>query len=66
MIISFMKSMKMCLQWITILMQMPQKPQYGKNLTSSRARLGRGGGGVLSYMGYIGMSCCEGYGFQAV
>ena len=25
-----------------------------------------GGGGVLSYMGYIGMSCCEGYGFQAV
>ena len=24
------------------------------------------GGGVLPYMGYIGMSRCEGYGFQAV
>ena len=27
---------------------------------------GEGGGGLLPYMGYIGMSCCEGYGFQAV
>ena len=27
---------------------------------------GRGGGGVLPYMGYIGMCSCEGYGFQAV
>ena len=25
-----------------------------------------GGGGVMSYMGYIGMCRCEGYGFQAV
>ena len=25
-----------------------------------------GGGEVLSYMGYIGMCRCEGYGFQAV
>ena len=25
-----------------------------------------GGGGVLTYMGYIGISRCEGYGFQAV
>ena len=25
-----------------------------------------GGGGVLPYMGYICMCCCEGYGFQAV
>ena len=24
------------------------------------------GGGVLPYMGYIGMCHCEGYGFQAV
>ena len=24
------------------------------------------GRGVLPYMGYIGMCCCEGYGFQAV
>ena len=23
-------------------------------------------GGALPYMGYIGMCCCEGYGFQAV
>ena len=23
-------------------------------------------GGVLPYMGHIGMCCCEGYGFQAV
>ena len=27
---------------------------------------GGGGGGVLPYMGYIGMCRCEGYGFQAV
>ena len=27
---------------------------------------GRGGGGVLPYMGYVGMCRCEGYGFQAV
>ena len=27
---------------------------------------GEGGGGVLPYMGYIGMCRCEGYGFQAV
>ena len=27
---------------------------------------GPGGGGVLPYMGYIGMCRCEGYGFQAV
>ena len=26
----------------------------------------RGGGGVLPYMGYIGMCRSEGYGFQAV
>ena len=25
-----------------------------------------GGGGILPYMGYIGMCHCEGYGFQAV
>ena len=25
-----------------------------------------GGGGVLPYMGYIGMCRCEGYAFQAV
>ena len=25
-----------------------------------------GGGGVLPYMGYIGMYRCEGYGFQEV
>jgi len=27
---------------------------------------GPGGGGALPYLGYIGMCCCEGYGFQAV
>ena len=27
---------------------------------------GPGGGGVLPYMGYIGMCRCEGYDFQAV
>ena len=27
---------------------------------------GRGGGGVLPYMDYIGMCHCEGYGCQAV
>ena len=35
--------------------------------TSSHAYSpGGGGGGVLPYMGYIGMCGCEGYGFQAV
>ena len=27
---------------------------------------GTRGGGILPYMGYIGMCRCEGYGFQAV
>ena len=27
---------------------------------------GGGGGGVLPYMGYIGMCRCKGYGFQAL
>ena len=27
---------------------------------------GEGGGGLLPYMGYIGMCRCEGYGFEAV
>ena len=36
-------------------------------LVSTYDELGRGGGGgVLPYMGYIGMCCCEGYNFQAV
>ena len=33
-------------------------------LVSSRGR-GRGGGGVVPYMGYIGMFHSEGYSFQA-
>ena len=36
---------------------------YGVDGFSTR---GGGGGGVLPYMGYIGMCRCEGYGFQAV
>ena len=35
------------------------------NNRTKRPALG-GGGGVLPYMGYIGMRHCEGYGFQAV
>ena len=35
----------------------------GRSLTLSKPG---GGGGVLPYMGYIGMCRCEGYGFQAV
>ena len=31
-----------------------------------RLALDPGGGGVLPYMGHIGMCRCEGYGFQAV
>ena len=33
---------------------------------SERAASRGGGGGVLPYMGHIGMCRCEGYGFQAV
>ena len=32
----------------------------------SRTERPGGGGGLLPYMGYIVMCCCEGYGFQAV
>ena len=34
--------------------------------SNSNELLNPGGGGVLPYMGYIGMSRGEGYGFQAV
>ena len=37
----------------------------GEILTGLMALLPRGGG-VLPYMGYIGMCHCEGYGFQTV
>ena len=37
-----------------------------KVLSQLFTREERGGGGVLPYMGYIGMCRCEGYGFQAV
>ena len=33
-----------------------------KDVPKARGR----GGGVLPYMGYMGMGCCEGYGFPAV
>ena len=35
-------------------------------IKSYRELIPRGGGGVLPYMGYIGMCRCEEYGFQAV
>ena len=44
-------------------------PQYGlQNVQSLRDILNCSiaWGGVLPYMGHIGMCCCEGYGFQAV
>ena len=37
---------------------------FGLSRNGPQAR--EGGGGVLPYMGYIGMCRCEGYGFQAV
>ena len=40
-----------------------------KNKSELAVRVGpprRGGRGVLPYMGYTGMYCCEWYGFQAV
>ena len=37
----------------------------GEILTGLMALL-PGGGGILPYMGYIGMCHCEGYGFQTV
>ena len=37
------------------------------NLPNGQVKFSGGGGrGVPPYMGYIGMCCCEGYGFQAV
>ena len=38
----------------------------GTRLGESPQYLGRGGGGVLPHIGYIGMCRCEVYGFQAV
>ena len=43
---------------------MLQKP--GKSLALKITIPVTGTGGVLPYMGYIGMCRCEGYGFQAV
>ena len=43
-----------------------------KNIVCERKYVGAcqrgasGGGGALPYMGYIGMCCSEGYGFQVV
>ena len=38
---------------------------FGRNFKTSKG-VYTGGGGVLPYMGYIGMCRCEEYGFQAV
>ena len=46
---------------------MTQLIQFLVLLNCGRHRMPGGvGGRVLPYMGYIGMSCCDGYGFQAV
>ena len=37
-----------------------------EHTTGTQANEDRGGGGVLPYMGHIGMCRCEGYGFQGV
>ena len=42
-----------------------QKKCYRETSTSRKQGRGRGGG-VLPYMGYLGMCRCEGYGFPAV
>ena len=42
------------------------KPNYLKRCLQDKIHARGGGGGVLPYMGYIGMCRCEGYGFQAV
>ena len=43
-----------------------QKKRWPLNKGLSSHSFSPGGGGVLLYMGYIGMCRCEGYGFQAV
>ena len=47
---------------LTILLQFEHENNF---LPSSKHRQA-GGGGVLPYMGFIGMCRCEGYGFQVV
>ena len=47
-------------EWCLIEQGLYYEGANGVNVTSP------GGGGVLPYMGYIGMCRCEGYGFQAV
>ena len=48
----------------------PRSPKVNQQSLPSRTRLGRfalkPGGGVLPYMGYIGMCGPKGYGFSAV
>ena len=41
-------------------------PNFEDKSVVTLTRTPWGGGGVLPYMGYIGMCRCEGYGFQAV
>ena len=41
-------------------------PTFEDKSVITLTRTPGGGGGVLSYMGYICMCRCEGYGFQAV
>ena len=45
---------------------LPNVTPKGTLRSVSLTKPGGGGGGVLPYMGYIGMCRREGYGFQAV
>ena len=48
---------------VTVVERFKKDSMYGLSPPGPR---GGGGGGVLPYMGYIGICRCEGYGFQAV
>ena len=43
-----------------------ERPLTGCNCCMQKSQRKSGPGGVLPYMGYIGMCRCEGYGFQTV
>ena len=55
-----------CNQTVTCNLTTDSRPLYYSILKLKYSPSGwGGGGGVLPYMGYIGMCRCEGYGFQA-
>ena len=55
-----------CVFWLCNNMKSDRDQSIRATKLSLNPRRERGGGGLLPYVGYIGVCRCEGYGFQAV